>query len=133
MSHGETNLSKLFQSMNPVLQEKTYVFASTSKMDLIDAARLNPVLLFQEKEGISIVLEEESARNAGLDFQYESKMITLNVHSSLDAVGFLAQITRKLADHGISVNPVSAFYHDHLFVPEDKADLAIAALQEMTQ
>jgi hypothetical protein len=56
-------------------------------------------------------------------------MITLTVHSDLAAIGFLAAITRKLADGGISVNPVSAFYHDHLFVPWEKRDATMAILE----
>ena len=59
-------------------------------------------------------------------------MISLTVHSSLDAVGFLAAITTKLAQSGISVNPVSAFYHDHLFVPVNRADEAVSLLREFT-
>ena len=58
-------------------------------------------------------------------------MITLTVHSSLEAVGFLAAITARLAAAGISVNAVSGFYHDHLFVPEHKADEALHHLQNM--
>jgi hypothetical protein len=52
----------------------------------------------------------------------------LTVHSSLEAVGFLAAITARLAETGISVNVVSAFYHDHLFVPHDRADEALARI-----
>ena len=58
-------------------------------------------------------------------------MITLAVHSSLEAIGFLAAITAQLADAGISVNAVSAFYHDHLFVPEHRASEALQLLQNM--
>jgi hypothetical protein len=36
------------------------------------------------------------------------------VHSSLDAVGFMAAVTTRLAKINIGVNPVSGFYHDHL-------------------
>ena len=56
-------------------------------------------------------------------------MITLNVHSSLEAVGFLAAITARLAAAGMGVNPVSAYFHDHLFVPADRVDEAMAILE----
>jgi hypothetical protein len=55
-------------------------------------------------------------------------MITLNVFSALDAVGFLAAVTARLANAGISVNPVSGFHHDHLFVPADRAEEAMRLL-----
>jgi hypothetical protein len=56
-------------------------------------------------------------------------MITLRVYSSLNAVGFLAAVTSRLAAHGVSVQPVSAFYHDYLFVPADRALEAIQILE----
>jgi len=59
-------------------------------------------------------------------------MITLTIHSDLNAVGFLASITKKLAEKGISVNAISAFYHDHLFVPYEKRIEVIKALKELT-
>jgi len=33
---------------------------------------------------------------------------------------------------GISANVIAGFYHDHLFVPSDDADKAVAALLELT-
>ena len=53
------------------------------------------------------------------------------MHSALEAVGFLARITQRLAGLNMGVNPVSGFYHDHLFVPDDRADDAMAELQRM--
>ncbi|HUI76634.1 MAG TPA: ACT domain-containing protein [Bryobacteraceae bacterium] len=50
-----------------------------------------------------------------------------------DAVGLLARITAQLAEHGISVNAVSAYYHDHLFIPEDRAEEAVGLLKELQQ
>lgn len=46
---------------------------------------------------------------------------------------FLAKVSTKLASLGMGVNPVSGFYHDHLFIPEDRVDDAMAALLEMTK
>jgi len=58
-------------------------------------------------------------------------MVTLTVHSALDAVGFLAAITARLAAAGISVNTVSAFFHDHLFVPAERAEETVEILCRM--
>lgn len=55
-------------------------------------------------------------------------MITLNVQSSLDAVGFMAVIATRLAKCGMGVNPVSGFLHDHLFVPVGREEDAVREL-----
>ena len=55
-------------------------------------------------------------------------MVTLTVHSALDAVGFLAAVTARLAAAGISVNAVFAFFHDHLFVPAGQAEETVETL-----
>jgi ACT domain len=41
-------------------------------------------------------------------------------------------ITARLAEVGISVNTVSAFYHDHLFVPDHRVEEALSLLQDMS-
>lgn len=58
-------------------------------------------------------------------------MITCEIHSSLEAVGFLAVITARLRDLGMGVNPVSGFFHDHLFVPEGREEEAVGALRRL--
>ena len=58
-------------------------------------------------------------------------MITLNVHSSLEAVGFMAAISAKLAEKGIGCNPISGYFHDHCFVPAGKEDEAMKVLGEL--
>lgn len=60
-------------------------------------------------------------------------MITLNVQSSLDAVGFLAVLTTRLAKYGMGVNPVSAFLHDHLFVPVGREEEAVRELGKLAE
>ena len=46
---------------------------------------------------MTIVVRREEAETLGLPCQFPSRLITLSVHSSLEAVGFLAVITARLA------------------------------------
>ena len=128
---GETDLDVLIQSMSADLKEPVFVFASFAPgKEIPDVPQ---VMRFGEVEGETLILRLSDAEQAGIAYEYPCRMITLNIHSALEAIGFLARITTALAARGISVNPVSAFYHDHLFVPVDKADLAMEILQALAR
>ena len=136
---GETNLRKLLQSMQPILCAEEYVFCSVNQADDCQASQrdryfhLDPIGQFKENEGTTLILKREQADEVNLSYTSVFSLITLSVHSSLDAVGFLAAITNKLAEHNISVNPVSAYYHDHLFVPAAHTEKVMMLLQEFSQ
>jgi uncharacterized protein len=125
---GERNLATLLRNMKPEMHDGVFVFCSIPADNDIPAA-LKPVQIFREREGTTLIVRREEAEGAGLSHQFASRLITLTVHSSLEAVGFLAEITGRLAEAGIGVNAVSAYYHDHLFVPEHRADEALQLLQ----
>ncbi|PSN13634.1 transporter [filamentous cyanobacterium CCT1] len=129
---GETNLSQLLATMRPVRRAGEYVFC-TLPAGQASHLGLEPIGLFHEEEGLTVILPRAQAEAVGLPCDAIFAMITLTVHSSLEAVGFLAAIATQLASHGISVNPVSAFYHDHLFVPVAQAEIAMALLHELSQ
>ncbi|MCV3211790.1 ACT domain-containing protein [Mesorhizobium sp. YC-39] len=129
---GETDLKKLLATMTPQLLAGIHVFVTVPPAVPVPGG-LDPVMLFREREGTTLIVLEDQARAAGLDGVFPSRMITLNIHSSLEAVGFLAAITTRLASAGMGVNPVSAFYHDHLFVPADRAEEAMAMLEKLAE
>jgi len=128
---AERDLTALLKHMKPELQPGIFVFCTIAANAPVPAA-LNPLLTFHEQEGTTLVIPREEAEAAGLNHAFASRLITLTVHSALDAVGFLAAVTARLAAAGISVNAVSAFHHDHLFVPYERADEALALLQNMS-
>ena len=128
---GERDLDALLRNMKPELLDGTFVFCTIPPGEPVPAA-VNPLLTFREQEGTTLVILREEAEASGLRYAFASRLITLTVHSALDAVGFLAAVTARLAEAGISVNAVSAFHHDHLFVPADRADEAMAVLRAMS-
>lgn len=124
---GETDLSKLLSSLEIMVSDEVFVFATIATGTI--PAGLAPQMAFTEAEGLTLILTKTQALAHNMAHEYESKMITLNIHSSLEAVGFMAHISALLADAGISVNPVAGFYHDHLFVPVAKVDEACQILR----
>jgi len=124
---SETDLATLIRSMSPRLLPGTFVFVSTNALH----EGVHPIMTFREAEGMTLIVPREQATAAGLPAVFPSRMITLQIASSLEAVGFLAAITAELARAGIAVNPVSAFHHDHLFIPEARAEEAMTILRAM--
>jgi len=88
---GETNLERLLANMEPVLAEPVFDFLSWPA-DTPVPAQLEPRMVFQEAEGLTLIVELEKTQAAGLQTSFPCRMITLNIHSSLEAVGFLAAI-----------------------------------------
>lgn len=134
MSVGEQELDILLASMNPTIHPDTFVFVTLPGSEKTAPPSLQPqVMVFQEAEGLTVISSKPAAEKMGLDYAFPCRMITLNIHSSLDAVGFLARILDTLKNLGIGVNPVSGFFHDHLFVPINKENLVLEALRDMSQ
>jgi hypothetical protein len=126
---GETDLTVLLRTMRPICDGRPYVFCSVlpaAAAGLLDRT----VGMVRESEGVTLILPQPDADAAGLPYTGTWARVTLAVHSDLSAVGFLAAVAAKLAAAGISVNPLAGVYHDHLFVPSEKAAAALAALAD---
>ncbi|MFW9964107.1 MAG: ACT domain-containing protein [Candidatus Sifarchaeia archaeon] len=128
---GENNLKILLREMKPVVVDEEYVFCTIPEEQLKGLHK--PLLVFREHEGLTVIVTKDIAVQNGFSFFSTWGLISLSIHSDLEAVGFLAAITEHLASAGISVNTVSAFYHDHLFVPYDKLDEAFSLLSELSK
>ena len=89
-------------------------------------------MTFRESEGMTVIVPV-TAVPATEDEQAEPlwAQITLRIHSSLEAVGMMAAIAAALTARNIPCNAVSAYYHDHLFVPWARRDDACLALHEL--
>jgi hypothetical protein len=123
---GETDLSKLLKNMRPERNPGEYVYCVMDSFEQAEA--LQPVCLFQEKEGTTAILRRQQADAMSLSYSLVCTWITLTVHSSLEAVGLMAAVSRALAEEKISCNVVAAYYHDHLFVPVGDGDRAMGVL-----
>lgn len=126
---GEHDLTRLRRTMAPRLDDRTFVYCCFADFAL--PIGLTALCTFRELEGLTAIVEKREADRCGLAYVFESRLITLTVHSALDAVGFLALVTSRLAAAGIACNAVAGYHHDHLLVPVARADEAMAVLQAL--
>lgn len=128
---GETNLDVLLATMTAKLHDGIYVFATLP--DRITPDGLTARMVFQEDEGNTLILLQEEADRFGLVHEFPCRMITLNIHSALEAVGFIARVATALANEGMGVNPVAGFFHDHLFIPEGREQDALRVIADLAK
>jgi hypothetical protein len=121
---GERDLSILLRNLRPDLRPGRWVFTSAASIP----AGARPVATVVEVEGVTMVLEEAEADRLGLAHDLVLSMITLRVHSALDAVGLTAAVSTALAGAGIGCNVIAGRFHDHLFVPVGDEQAALAVL-----
>ena len=130
MNKSEIDLNTLLRTMAPVLSPDVFVYASVDSISSLK--EIEPICTFAEAEGLSIIVEKEQAERAHLPWILEVRMITLTVHSDLEAVGFIARISAVLAKAHIPCNVVSACFHDYIFVPCELAQTALYLLIALT-
>jgi uncharacterized protein len=118
---GITDLTVLLRGLEPQLDPVAYVFVTVPPGAAAPAGE--PVVQVVEAEGTTHVVPSAA------DASDAMARITLQVHSSLAAVGLTATVATALAEAGISCNVVAGYFHDHLFVPVDRADEALAVLR----
>lgn len=123
---GEMDLQTMLDSLDVARRPGTFTFVAVE----IPTPGLLAAAHGMVKEGqlTTLVLPVESARRAGLPVVVEMAWLSLTVQSSLEAVGLTAAFSKILAEAGISCNVLAGYHHDHLLVPLDRADDAIAAL-----
>ncbi len=110
-----SDLAGMLAGIAPVLDARRWDFALLEGNPPSDA-----FAVICEEEGTTAIVAQEAGGFA---------RITLTVHSALGGVGLTAAVASGLAAAGIACNVVAGYHHDHLFVPWERRDEALAILQ----
>ena len=117
--------------MNPALDSVEYAFCAASDAETIAKAQTHALCLFREHEATSLILPCARAGALGFDMSLPMRRIVLEVNSALDGVGLTAAAASALAAAAIPCNFVAAYRHDHVFVPAELAERALAILKRL--
>ena len=96
--------------------------------DVTVPAEMTVAATIVEDEGTTTVLSVTDAERLGVRPEFVAAWLTVEGHSALDAVGLTAALATALAAGNIACNVLAGYHHDHLLVPVDQADRAIAVL-----
>lgn len=113
-----SDLAGMLAGMAPLLDPREWRFV------VVDAPPADAFAVIREDEGTTAII---AGQGDGAAFA----RITLMVHSALDGVGLTAAVATALAASGIACNVVAGYHHDHLFMPWDRRDEALAILQRL--
>jgi hypothetical protein len=125
---GEADLGRLLAGLSPRLEGEPYGFA------LLQGPvpeTLAWAALVREAGGLTAIAPQGALVAAGIAPGVPWARITLEVHSALQAVGLTAAVSATLATAGIPANMVAGYFHDHLFVPWDRRQDALARLEAL--
>jgi len=154
---GVTDLSELLRSMRPSLDtQNTYIYStipfSTAGQRSLPfiPPDLSIEALIRETEGWTLItpfsslethpeffVRHDQSTGSTADgepkarWTFECSKFTLQVQSSLEAVGLTGAVCAALTPVGVSCNVVAGFYHDHVFVERGDEGKAMEALGEL--
>lgn len=127
---GEKDLRTLLATMHPVRRDGEFVYVLWPHGKPLAGGIAAAV---REAEGLTVVMPRADADGLGLSYDFVAAWITLEVHSSLEAVGLTAAVSAALTEAKISCNVLAGFHHDHLLVPVADAERALEVLHELVE
>jgi len=126
-------------AINLYLPETRFVVASLALETYVDALdglaqAAGFTSLTRDKDEITLIVsEEEWARMAPrfphAEVQARRRMIAFDTVLDFTVVGFIAEISRALAEAGISILNTSTYRTDIVFVDEARFEAAVAAVK----
>lgn len=125
---GELDLAKMLATLTVQRRPEPVTMVTVSEPVALGG---DIYMVLAESEGTTVVATVAEAKRRGWNVDFTAAWLTIEVHSSLEAVGLTAAMSRVLTDQSIPCNVLAGYYHDHLLVPLDAADQAIAALHSL--
>ena len=141
MTEESINVSEILKNTKVAVSPETFAIVSLTAEKwaaLLNDASLSPrmtapFLIFKDRHEVTLVLDEVDLKNmrpglAEAKLANGYRMLTFETVLDLDVVGFMAAVSRILADAGVPILPISAFSRDHVLIRQTDLAKALKAL-----
>jgi len=129
MGNPLSDLNELLRSLQPERIPGAYAFVSVPDREALGTADV--IATIREPEGLSAVIAESDAARLTLPILFRAAWITLTVQSDLQAVRLTAARPPPRGNARTPLQLLGPAWHDHLFVPLERVDEAMRALQRL--
>ena len=139
----ENKAKEILQKSRVEIAPETFFLVSLSHNDwlkLLENPELSPrmtapFMIFRDKWEVTLLLDEVdfgTLRHAIRDAQTQGtfKLLSFDIELDFNVVGFLAEVTRILAETNIPIVALSAFSRDHLLIKQEDLPRALKVLGE---
>ena len=114
------------KGMKVIVWKETFAVAKSRK-PIEDA-----FAVIQDKKEITVIAEQSKINGEDvIEAKGGWRILTFDTVLPFDLVGFLAKISRALAEENISILAISSFSTDHILVREKDLDRAIEKLESL--
>ncbi len=105
-------------------------------LQLLDSGQLAFSTFIQDRDEITVVVPSAvwadfTGKPQGVEVSAGWRLITFDIVLEHDVIGFMAAISKCLADAGVSIFALSAYERDHLLIPADSFDTAWTTLNDL--
>ncbi len=124
----KSSLNEVIRTSEAIVRRGRYAYLKAhAQTDLT-----NHFLISHDQDEITIVTEEANVAGTSFDEDVKwFKLIEIKVSLPFLATGFIASITKAIADCDLNVLVVSTFSKDYFLVREDSIDTAVSALRDL--
>jgi len=92
----------------------------------------NAFAVIKDKNETTVVIDQSKVSDKdAIEIERDWKVLTFDMTLPFSLVGFLAEISKALADENISVFVISAYSTDHILVKEKELPKAIDKLEKL--
>lgn len=82
---------------------------------------------------VTVVCDTEALNRHGWSSAFTAAWLTIDVHTSMEALGLTAAMSAALDAEHLPCNVLAGFHHDHLLVPVGEADRAVDCLLSLRE
>ncbi len=125
---GNPTLQEVIQSSEVLVHKGRYAYLKATQEIPLDGH----FFVSKDKDEITVVTEEANISKVKYDKDKKwFKLFEIKVSMPFLAKGFLARVTKAVADEGLNVLVVSTFSKDYILVREESYDLGMEALKKV--